>query len=126
VPVPALSGDGSVVYLPGGTTAPAKIWDAATKDYNTPTDPAWPLPDNGITFSTDSKFEMTSPSMVSVTEDIWSTATRAHVLELTVPDGADQNIESLGPGASELVTTKGFNQSAGTFPTLELWAIPGS
>jgi WD40 repeat protein len=122
---PEVSLEGNTVYVPGGSTAPAKLWDTTTKSYITPTDPLWPTPDGGLTFSTDGKFDLTSPTTVSETVDIWNIATRAHVLTLTVPGGANEAVQGIGPGASELLSTSGLNINKGTFGKLNIWAIPG-
>ena len=123
--VPAISLDGNTIYVPGGSTAPAKLWDTATRSYITPTDPLWPTPDNGVTISTDSKFVLTSPTSVSETVDIWNIATRAHILTVTVPGGANEALQGIGPGASELLSTDGLNISKGTFSKLNIWTVPG-
>jgi len=122
---PQVSLDGNTVYVPGGTTAPAKIWDTASRAYITPTDVLWPTPDNGVTFGTDSKFDLTSPTSVSETVDVWNVATRAHVITVTVPGGANEDLVSLGPGASELLSTSGLDINKGTFPKLNIFAVPG-
>jgi hypothetical protein len=122
---PHVSLNGNTVYVPGGTTAPAKLWDTTTKRYITPTDSLWPTPDNGVTFATDSKFVLTSPTSVSETVDIWDVATRAHVITVTVPGGANEELESIGPGASELLSTSGLDIGKGTFTKLKIWAVPG-
>jgi serine/threonine-protein kinase len=122
---PQVSQNGNTVYVPGGSTAPAKLWDRTTKSYITPTDSLWPTPDNGISFATDSKFVLTSPTSVSETVDIWNIATRAHVITLTVPGGANEQVEGIGPGASELLSTSGLDINKGTFTKLDIWAIPG-
>jgi serine/threonine protein kinase len=123
--VPQLSLDGNTVDVPGGPTAAAKLWDRTTGTYITPTDPHWPTPDGGVAFSVDSKFAFTSPASVSEVNDIWNIATHAHVLTLTVPGGANEEVESIGPGASELLSTGSLNISAGTFTKLNIWSIPG-
>jgi hypothetical protein len=123
--VPEVSLDGNTVYVPGGSTAPAKLWDTATRSYVTPADSLWPTPDNGVTISTDSKFVLTSPTSVSETVDIWNIATRAHVVTVTVPGGANEALESIGPGASELLSTNGLDIGKGTFAKLNIWAVPG-
>jgi serine/threonine-protein kinase len=122
---PEISLDGNTVYIPGGPTAPAKLWDRTTRSYITPADPLWPTPDNGVSFSTDSKFALTSPAGVSETEDIWNIASRAHVITVTVPGGANESMESIGPGGSELLTTSDLDTSQDTFPKLNIWAVPG-
>jgi hypothetical protein len=121
---PQLSLDGNTVYVPGGSSAPAKLWDRATKSDITPTDSRWPALDNGITFSTDSRFVLTSPSSATETVDVWNVATRAHVITLTVPGGANEGVEGIGPGASELLSTGSLDINAGTFPKLNIWSIP--
>ena len=121
---PQLSLDGNTVYVPGGSGAPAKLWDRAAKAYVTPTDARWPALDNGITFSTDSRFVLTSPSSATETVDVWNIATHAHVITLTVPGGANEGVESIGPGASELLSTAALDINAGTFPKLNIWSIP--
>jgi WD40 repeat protein len=122
---PQVSLDGSTVYVPGGTTAPAQLWNTVTKGYTTPADSLWPTPDNGLTFATDSKFVLTSPTTVSETVDVWDIATRAHVITVTVPGGANEVLESIGPGASELLSTSGYDINKGTFAKLNIWAVPG-
>ncbi len=122
--VPEISLDGNTVYLPGGSTAPGKIWDTASRSYITPTDPLWPTPDDGVVIATDSKFDMTSPTSVSETVDIWDIAARAHVITVTVPGGVNEEVLSIGPGASELLSTSGIDLTAGTFPKMDIWAIP--
>jgi hypothetical protein len=57
--------------------------------------------------------------------DIWNIATRAHVITLTVPGGANEQVEGIGPGASELLSTSGLDINKGTFTKLDIWAIPG-
>jgi WD40 repeat protein len=121
---PQLSLDGNTVYVPGGSSAPAKLWDRATRNYVTPTDARWPALDNGVTFSTDSRFVITSPSSATETVDVWNVATHAHVITLTVPGGANEGVEGIGPGASELLSTASLDINAGTFPKLNIWSIP--
>jgi hypothetical protein len=42
-----------------------------------------------------------------------------------VPGGANEALQSMGPGASELLSTSGLNISTETFAKLDIWAIPG-
>jgi hypothetical protein len=42
-----------------------------------------------------------------------------------VPGSANEGVEGIGPGASELLSTSGLNISKGTFTKLDIWAIPG-
>jgi serine/threonine-protein kinase len=123
--VPQLSLDGNTVYVPGGSIAAAKLWDRATGSYITPTDPRWPTPDGGVTFGVDGKYALTSPASVSEVVDIWNIATHAHVITLTVPGGANEDVESVGPSGSELLSTGSLDISTGTFSKLEIWSIPG-
>jgi serine/threonine protein kinase len=122
---PQISLDGNTVYVPGGSTGPAKLWDRTTRSDITPSDSRWPSLDSGVTFSTDSKFVLTSPTSVSETVDIWNIATRAHVITVTVPGGVNEAVESIGPGASEILSTSGLNINQETFPKLDIWAVPG-
>jgi WD40 repeat protein len=69
---PGPSLDGNTVYIRGGSTGPARLWDLATKAYMTPSDPRWPTPDGWTTFSTDSKYCITTPTAVANTADIWT------------------------------------------------------
>jgi len=121
---PRLSLDRNTVYVPGGSSAPAKLWDRTTKSYVTPTDARWPALDNGVTLSTDSRFVLTSPSSATETVDVWNIATHAHVITLTMPGGANEGVESIGPGVSELLSTAALDINAGTFPKLNIWSIP--
>lgn len=126
---PVISPDGNTVDIiggpPGDATAPAKLWDTATGSYITPTDTRWPALDNGVTFSTDSRFALTSPTAVSDVVDVWDIATRAHVITVTVPGGANENIVGVGPSASELLSTGSLNVSSDTYSKLYIWAVPG-
>jgi serine/threonine protein kinase len=122
---PYVSLDGNTVYVPGGSTAAAKLWDTTTGTYVTPTDSRWPTTDNGITLSIDSKFALTSPTIASEVVDIWNIATRSHVITVTVPGSANEAVESLGPGASELLSTGSLDTTTGTFRKLDIWSLPG-
>ena len=122
---PELTPDGNTVYVPGGSTAAARLWDRTTQSYVTPAGSRWPNPDTQLLFSTDSKFVLTSPTSVSETVDIWNIATRAHVITLTVPGGANEADLSIGPAGSELLSTVSLDIAKGTFPKLNVWTIPG-
>jgi WD40 repeat protein len=121
---PQITLDGSTVYVPGGPSAPARLWDTRTRSYITPTDSHWPAVDDGVLFSTDSKFVLTSPTSASDVVDIWNIATRAHVITVTVPGGANEGTLGLGPGGSELLSTGPLDISSGTFTKLNIWAVP--
>jgi serine/threonine-protein kinase len=122
---PEISLDGNTVYVPGGSAAAAQLWDRASKAYITPAGSRWPTPDSGVTFSIDSRFALTSPTSVSATVDIWNIATRAHVILLNVPGGANEAILGVGPSASELLSTGALDIGKGTFTKLEIWSVPG-
>ena len=122
---PRSSLDGNTVYLPGGSTAAAKLWDRTAGAYVTPTNPRWPTPDNWVNFSIDSKFALTSPTSASEVVDIWNIAARSHVITVTVPGSANEAIESVGPGASELLLTGPLDTTNGTFSKLDIWSLPG-
>jgi serine/threonine-protein kinase len=122
---PQLTPDGNTVYVPGGSTGPARLWDRTTKAYSTPTGSRWPNPDNGVLISTDSKFALSSPTAISDTVDIWDMATRAHVITLTVPGGQNEADLSFGPGGSELLSTEALDTAKGTFAKVKVWIIPG-
>ena len=122
---PQLTPDGNTVYVPGGSTAAARLWDRATQAYITPAGSRWPNPDTGLLFGTDSKFVLSSPTSVSETVDIWNIATRAHVITLTVPGGANEADLSVGPTGSELLSTVSLDIAKGTFAKLNVWTIPG-
>ncbi len=122
---PQITLDGNSVYVPGGSTAAARLWDRATRSYTTPADSRWPDPDNGLIFSTDSKFALSSPTSVSETVDIWNIATGVHVITLTVPNSQNELNLSVGPTGSELLSTVSLDIAKGTFPKLNVWTIPG-
>lgn len=122
---PQLTPDGNTVYVPGGSTAAARLWDRTTRAYITPAGSRWPNQDTGLLFGTDSKFVLSSPTSVSETVDIWNIATRAHVITLTVPGGANEADLSVGPTGSELLSTSSLDIAKGTFPKLNVWTIPG-
>jgi WD40 repeat protein len=122
---PQLSPDGNTVYVPGGSTAAARLWDRATRSYTTPVGSRWPVTDNGLLFSTDSRFVLSSPTSVSETVDIWNIATSAHVITLTVPGGQNEANLSFGQAGSELLSSVSYNIANGTFPKLDVWTIPG-
>jgi hypothetical protein len=122
---PELTPDGNTVYVPGGSTAAARVWDRTTQSYVTPAGSRWPNPDTQLLFSTDSKFVLTSPTSVSETVDVWDIATRAHVITLTVPGGANEADLSVGPAGSELLSTVSLDIAKGTFAKLNVWTIPG-
>jgi WD40 repeat protein len=119
------SRDGNTVRIPGGTTAPSRLWDLATKSYITPKDSRWPTPDGWVGFSEDSKYGATSATAVAETVDIWDIETHSHVITLTVPGLSDEYVIDIGPGASELLTSAGLNTSTGDFGKLDIWSIPG-
>jgi serine/threonine-protein kinase len=121
---PRISPDGNTVYLPGGGTAAAKLWDRKTKSYSTPADVRWPTLDGGVTFSTDSKFALTSPTTVSEVVDIWNIASRALALTVTLPTSPDDELIGVGPDGSELLLTGPLNAAKGTFGQLNIWAVP--
>ncbi len=122
---PQLTPDGNTVYVPGGSTAAGRLWDRTTQSYITPVGSRWPNPDTGLLFGTDSKFVLSSPTSVSETVDIWNIATRAHVITLTVPGGANEADLSVGPTGSELLSSVSLDIAKGTFPKLNVWSIPG-
>jgi WD40 repeat protein len=122
---PQVSLDGNTVYVPGGSAAAAKLWGTVTGTYITPTDPRWPTTDGGVTFGVDSEYAFTSPAYASEVVDIWNIATRTHVITLTVPGGANEEVLSVGPGGSELLSTGSLDVSTGTFSKLDIWSIPG-
>ena len=39
--------------------------------------------------------------------------------------GANEAIEGIGPGASELLSTGALNPSTETFSKLDIWSVPG-
>jgi serine/threonine protein kinase len=121
---PQISLDGNTVYLPGDGTAAAKLWDRTTKSYVTPTGARWPALDSGVTFSTDSKFALTSPTTASEVMDIWDIATGALVGTVTVPESPDEELMGVGPGGSELLSTGSVDIDKGIFSKLNIWAIP--
>ena len=121
---PEISLDGNTVYVPGSSTTAPKLWGTTTGTYVTPADSRWPTLENGITFATDSKFAVTSPSLTSDEVDLWNIATRSHVITVTVPGSANETIESLGPGASELLLTGSLDTTTGTFSKLDIWSLP--
>ena len=123
--VPQLSLDGNTVYVSGGPTTAPRLWDRTTSAYITPTDSHWPSSDLGVEISVDGRFALTSPTSVSEQVDIWNIATRSHVITLTVPGGANEEDLSLGPGASELLSTVSLNPATLNFSKLDLWSIPG-
>jgi WD40 repeat protein len=121
---PSISLNGKTVYIPGGKGS-AKLWDRTTGTYITPTGRRWPAPDNGVNFSTDSKFALTSPSAASDVVDTWNIATRAHVSTVTVPGSANEELMSVGPGAGELLVTGPYGTAGkGTFRELKIWRLP--
>ena len=122
---PELTPDGNTVYVPGGSAAAARLWDRTTQSYVTPAGSRWPNPDTQLLFSSDSKFVLTSPTSVSETVDVWDIATRAHVITLTVPGGANEADLSVGPAGSELLSTVSLDIAKGTFAKLNVWTIPG-
>jgi serine/threonine-protein kinase len=122
---PEISPDGNTVYVPGDSAAPGKLWDRVTGTYITPNDAHWPTPGNGVTFAIDSKFALTSATSASETVDIWNIATRGHVITVTVPGGADEEILSVGPGASELLSTSALNLTTNAFSKLNILSVPG-
>jgi serine/threonine protein kinase len=122
---PEITPDGNTVYVPGGSAAAARLWDRTTQSYVTPAGSRWPNPDTQLLFSTDSKFVLTSPTSVSETVDVWDIATRAHVIVLTVPGGANEADLSIGPAGSELLSTVSLDIAKGTFAKLNVWTIPG-
>jgi hypothetical protein len=121
---PSLSLDGNTVYVPGGTTGSAKLWNRATSSYVTPASDLWPTKDTGVTLSIDSRFVTTSPASASEVVDVWNIASRSHVISVNVPGSANQDVLAIGPGASLLLSTADLNMTKGTFATLDLWSIP--
>jgi len=122
---PQLSLDGNTVYVSGGPTTAPRLWDRATNAYITPADSRWPSSDLGVSISVDSRFALTSATSASEQVDIWDIATRAHVITLTVPGGANEEDLSLGPDASELLSTVSLDTATMNFSKLDLWSIPG-
>ncbi len=121
---PEISLDGNTVYVPGGGTAAGKLWDAATKSYITPADARWPALDSGVTFSTDSRFALTSSTTASEVVDVWDIATHSLDAAVTVPKSPDEEIIGVGPGGDELFSTGSLDASKGTFTKLVIWALP--
>lgn len=123
---PAVSLDGSTVYVPGGKNGPARLWDRSTSSYITPTSDSWPRRDNGVILSTDSRFATTSPTSASAVMDIWNIAARSHLITVNVPGSANQVILNLSAGASLLLSTEGWNTKKDTFTKLEVWSVPAT
>jgi hypothetical protein len=121
---PQLSLDGSTVYLPGNHTAPARLWNVPDKRYVTPQDSRWPAVDAGVALGTDSRFDVTSPASPAEAADIWNIETRSHVVSVTLPGTANQNILSLGIGGTELLSAASSDGAHGKYSTLYLWALP--
>ena len=122
---PGPSNDGKTVYIRGGSTGPARLWDLATRSYITPSDSRWPNPDGWLGFSEDSRYDVTSPAAAAETMDIWDIQTRSHVITVTVPGSSDEDVFDLGPGATELLTSSGLSIPAGVFGKLNIWSVPG-
>jgi Protein kinase domain len=121
---PTVSLDGNTVYIPGGSTGPAKLWSRLTNGYVTPLSDLWPTTDTGVTLSIDSRFATTSPASASEVIDIWNIASRSHVISVNVPGSSNQDVLAIGPGASLLLSTADLDMTKGTFKTLDLWSIP--
>lgn len=121
---PAISLDGSTVYVPGGPKGAAKLWDRATDSYVTPGGAGWPAPDNGVNFSADGKFVVTSPRAASDLVDTWDVATRAHVATVTVPGSGNEELLSVSPGAAEILATGPYNAGKQSFSELNIWRVP--
>lgn len=121
---PAISLNGSTVYVPGGPKGAAKLWDRATDSYVTPGGAGWPVPDNGVNFSTDGTFVVTSPRAASDLVDTWDVATRAHVATVTVPGSGNEELLSVSPGAAEILATGPDNAGKQSFSELSIWRVP--
>ena len=121
--LPVLSQDGSTVYVPGNGTAPAQIWDVATRSNLTPDDPRWPSKDNGVVFSVDGLTAVTSPPGADYF-DLWNVSTRSHIARTVVAGGGNDVLESLGPGNSELLLGSSWDSAARGSADVYLYDIP--
>ena len=122
--VPEISPDGNTVCVPGGSSGEGRLRSRTAGRYITPADSRWPDPDGGVSFSVDGKFVLTSDAIASEVMDTWNIAAGAHDITLTVPGGEDEEVLSVGPGASELLSTGGLDAGTGVFGKLEVWSIP--
>jgi serine/threonine-protein kinase len=120
---PVLSQDGATVYVPGNGSAPARIWDVATRSNVTPSDSRWPSRDNGVVFSVDGLTAVTSPQGAGYF-DLWNVSTRSHIARTVVPGGGNDVLESLGPGNSELLLGSSWSSTARGSTDIYLYDIP--
>ncbi|HUN33112.1 MAG TPA: WD40 repeat domain-containing serine/threonine protein kinase [Trebonia sp.] len=121
--LPVLSQDGATVYVPGNQTAPAQIWNVATRANITPGDSRWPSKDNGVVFSVDGLTAVTSPPGADYF-DLWNISTRSHIARTVVPGGGNDVLESLGPGNSELLLGSSWNSAAKGSTDIYLYDVP--
>lgn len=121
---PILSLTGNTVFVYNNSGQPPQLWDRATRRFVTPLDSRWPAKDYGGWFSVDGKFAVTFRGPGAEVVDIWKTASSAHVIRLTIPGLADEEVCSMGPGAGEILSSSGLDDK-GIFDKLELWRTPG-
>jgi len=121
--LPVLSQDGATVYVPGNGSAPARIWDVATRSNITPDDSRWPSRDNGVVFSVDGLTAVTSPPGADYF-DLWNVSTRTHIARTVVAGGGNDVLESLGPGNSELLLGSSWSSTARGSADVYLYDIP--
>lgn len=115
---------------PNSATAPL-LWDVATRSYVTPTDPRWKqqLRHSWKTYSWDT---YSTDGSVLATEraggriDLWSTATRKHLLTVTDPDYREGSQVIVGPGGSEVLLLASEKTAYGEneYSQIKVWETP--
>ena len=121
--LPELSPDGKTVYIPGGASAPGKLWNVDSGANVTPHDSRWPQKNGGVIFSTDGQIAVTSAEG-SPTADLWNVSLGSHTTTVVIPGSGDWVVAGLGPGGSEALFGSDPVDKNGDFKQLYLYTIP--
>jgi serine/threonine protein kinase len=121
--LPELSPDGKTVYIPGGATAPGRLWNVDSGANVTPHDSRWPQKSGWVIFSTDGQVAATSAEG-SPSTDLWNVSLGSHTAAVVIPGSGDWIVAALGPSGSEALFGSNPVDKNDDFKQLYLYAIP--
>jgi serine/threonine protein kinase len=121
--LPELSPDGKTVYIPGGATAPGKLWNVDSGDNVTPRDSRWPQKNGWVIFSIDGQVAATS-AVGSPSTDLWNVSLGSHTTTVVIPNSGDWIVADLGPSGSEALFGSDPVDKSNDFKQLYLYTIP--
>ncbi|MCW2935435.1 MAG: serine/threonine protein kinase, partial [Actinomycetia bacterium] len=121
--LPELSPDGKTVYVPGGATAPGKLWNVDSGANVTPHDSRWPQKYGWVIFSTDGQIAATSAEG-SPSTDLWNVSLGSHTTAVVIPGSGDWIVADLGPSGSEALFGSSPVDKTDDFKQLYLYTIP--